>query len=139
VTSFEPLPHAWPFRFADRTVERTGPGSGRVRAVVSANGRGASAGEMPGGLVGELMAQSALLIEGGDPALGRSGFLAGFSDLSIERPARPGDALTVDVALSGRLGPVVRFDATVRDEAGGVVATGSFTVRKGSSSGEGAA
>ena len=35
--ALEPLPHVYPFRFVDRTVEVTGPGSGIVRAVVSAN------------------------------------------------------------------------------------------------------
>lgn len=35
--AFEPLPHVYPFRFADRTLERTGPATGRVRAAVTAN------------------------------------------------------------------------------------------------------
>jgi 3-hydroxymyristoyl/3-hydroxydecanoyl-(acyl carrier protein) dehydratase len=125
----EALPHAYPFRFADRTLERTGPAAGRVRALVSAGGRGTSGGMFERALVGELMAQAALLLEGGDPQIGRSGFLAGFSDLSVEREARAGDALTVDIAISGRMGPVVRFDATVRNDAGGLVERGSFTVR----------
>jgi 3-hydroxymyristoyl/3-hydroxydecanoyl-(acyl carrier protein) dehydratase len=127
----EALPHAYPFRFADRTLERTGPAAGRVRALVSAGGRGTSGGMLERALVGELMAQAALLLEGGDPQIGRSGFLAGFSDLIVEREARAGDALTVDVAMSGRMGPVARFDATVRDDTGSLVARGSFTVRKG--------
>ncbi len=129
--TLEALPHAYPFRFADRTLERTGPAAGRVRALVSAGGRGTIGGVLEGALIGELMAQAALLLEGGDPQIGRSGFLAGFSDLSVDRPAWAGDALTVDVAMSGRLGPVTRFDATVRDDAGDLVAKGTFTVRKG--------
>ena len=129
--SIEPLPHAWPFRFAERTLERTGAGAGRVRAVVSAGGRGASAGIVPGGLVGELMAQAALLVSGTDPDLGRSGFLAGFSDVSVERPPVPGDTLTIDVVVAGRMGPAVKFDASVRDAGGARVARGSFTVRRG--------
>ena len=128
---FEPLPHAWPFRFADGTLERTGAGCGRVRAVVSAGGRGASGGMLPGGLVGELMAQAALLVSGTDPDLGRSGFLAGFSGVSVERPPLPGDSLTIDVAVAGRMGPVVKFHASVRDAGGAPIASGSFTVRRG--------
>jgi 3-hydroxymyristoyl/3-hydroxydecanoyl-(acyl carrier protein) dehydratase len=136
---FEPLPHAYPFRFADRTVERTGPGAGRVRAVVSAGGRGVSGGIFPGALVGELMAQAALLVSGADPDLGKSGFLAGFSDLTVERPAFPGDVLTIDVAIAGRMGPAVKFDASVRDAEGARVASGSVTVRRGESAPEGRA
>ncbi len=127
----EPLPHGFPFRFADRTVERTGPASGRVRAVVSAGGRGVSPLGFPSPLVGELMAQAALLLEGGDPEIGRSGFLAGFSGVSVARVPQAGDRLTVDVKLAGRLGAVVKFDATVTDDAGRLVAGGSFSVRMG--------
>lgn len=128
---FEPLPHAFPFRFVDRVVERTGAESGRVRAVVSAGGRGASGGHLAGPLVGELMAQSALLLSGTDPELGRTGFLAGLSDVSVERAPVPGDALTVDVAITGRLGAVVKFEASVHDAGGARIAGGTFTVRRG--------
>jgi len=132
VTPVEPLPHGYPFRFADRTVERTGQASGRVRAVVSANAWGDSPAGLPAPFVGELMAQAALLLEGGDPEIGRSGFLAGFSGVSVARLPQAGDLLTVDLRLAGRLGPVVKFDATVTDDAGRLVAGGSFSVRKGS-------
>ena len=130
--SFEPLPHAYPFRFADRTLERTGPGAGFVRAVVSANARGAEGGALGTNLLGELMAQAALLLEGGDPGMGRSGFLAGFPELSIQRPPAVGDVLTVEVRIAGRLGNVVKFDGAVRDGAGIEIARGSFQVKKGS-------
>ncbi len=129
--TIEPLPHSYPFRFVDRSLERTGPDSGRARALVSAGGRGTSGGALGGALVGELMAQAALLLGGGDPEAGRSGFLAGFSGLSVRRPVLPGDALVVDVAVTRRLGPAVRFDATASDETGEVVASGSFLVRTG--------
>lgn len=130
--SFEPLPHAYPFRFADRTLERTGPGAGLVRAVVTANARGAKDGALGAHLVGELMAQAALLLEGGDAEIGRSGFLAGFPELVIERPPVAGDVLTVEVRIAGRLGNVVKFDGAVRDGAGVEIARGSFQVKKGS-------
>jgi len=133
VRAIEPLPHTFPFRFADRTAEKTGPASGRVEAVVSAGGRGVSPLGLPASLVGELMAQAALLLDGGDPEIGRSGFLAGFSEISIARVPQAGDRLVVDVRLAGRLGAVVKFDANVTDDAGRLVAGGSFSVRKGSS------
>ncbi|HQR67926.1 MAG TPA: hypothetical protein PLB02_11070, partial [Thermoanaerobaculia bacterium] len=104
MTTSDALPHAFPFRFADRTVERTGSGGGSVRALVSAGGRGVSGGHLSGPLVGELMAQAALLVSGADPEPGHAGLLAGFSDLSVVREPVPGDALTVDVAVAGRLG-----------------------------------
>jgi hypothetical protein len=132
VSPVEALPHAFPFRFADRTVERTGPASGRVRAVVSAGGRGVSPPGLPPSLVGELMAQAALLLEGGDPEIGRSGFLAGFSGVSVARVPQAGDCLSVDITLAGRLGAAVKFEATVTDDAGRLVAGGSFSIRTGS-------
>lgn len=132
MTSFEPLPHGYPFRFVDRTVERTGEGSGRVTAVLSAGGRGASGGALPAGLVAELMAQAALLLSGTDPELGRSGFLAGLSEVTVARAPGPGDALTVEVLVGGRMGPVVKFDASVFSADGVRIAGGSVTVRQGS-------
>jgi hypothetical protein len=135
VNPVEPLPHGFPFRFVDRTLEKTGPASGRVRAVVSAGGRGLSPRGLPAPFVGELMAQAALLLEGGDPEIGRSGFLAGFSGVSVARVPQAGDSLEVNVKLAGRLGAVVRFDATVTDDAGRLVAGGSFSVRKGTAPG----
>ncbi len=128
---FERLPHGFPFRFADRTMERTGPASGRVRAAVTFGARGAEGGELGAARVGELMAQAALLLEGDDPESGARGFLAGFSGLTVERAPQAGDLLTVDVRVAGRLGPIVRFDGEVRDAAGQLVARGAFTVRKG--------
>ena len=137
MTSVEPLPHGYPFRFADRTVERTGPASGRVRAVVSANARGVAHGGLNSSLLSELMAQAALLLEGGDPEIGRSGFLAGFSEVSVVRVPEAGDVLTVDIALAGRLGPFAKFTATIADGDGTRVASGSFSVRKGTVPGAG--
>jgi 3-hydroxymyristoyl/3-hydroxydecanoyl-(acyl carrier protein) dehydratase len=130
--SIEPLPHGYPFRFVDRTLERRGKGSGRVTAVLSGGGRGASGGALPTGLLAELMAQAALLLSGTDPEVGRSGFLAGLSDLTVARSPGPGDALTVTVAIGGRMGPVVKFDASVFGGDGVRIAGGSVTVRQGS-------
>ena len=128
---FEPLPHATRFRFADKTLERTSPGSGRVSAVVSAGASGARGGVFPPFLIGELIAQAALLLEGGDPEIGRTGLLAGLSDVAVERVPVAGDILHVDVRMAGRLGPAVRFDGTIHDGEGRPVAAGSVTVRQG--------
>jgi hypothetical protein len=127
---FQPLPHTFPFRFADRVVERTGPAAGRVRACVTANAESVRATGFPAAVLAELVAQSALLLQGGDAALGRKGFLAGISDFSVERLPVAGDVLTVDVAIAGRLGDTVKFEGVVRDAEGGAVARGSVTVKQ---------
>jgi 3-hydroxymyristoyl/3-hydroxydecanoyl-(acyl carrier protein) dehydratase len=129
---FQPLPHAFPFRFADGVVERTGPAQGRVRASVTANAAAVRATGFPSAALAELVAQSALLLEGGDSALGRKGFLAGISDFVVERLPEPGDVLTVDVAIAGRLGDTVKFEGVVRDAEGGAIARGAVTVKQGS-------
>ena len=127
----EPLPHVYPFRFVDRTVERAGAGGGRVAAVLTAGGRGASGGPLSVGLVAELMAQAALLLSRAGPEPVSSGILAGLSGVAVERAPQPGDALTVRVAPSRRMGPVVKFEAEVLDADGGRIAAGSFTIRQG--------
>ncbi|MEO8584801.1 MAG: hypothetical protein ABI584_04025 [Acidobacteriota bacterium] len=128
---FQPLPHAFPFRFADRVVERTGPAEGRVRACVTADAAAVRATGFPAAVLAELVAQSALLLQGGDAALGRKGFLAGISDFSVQRLPVAGDVLTIDVAIAGRLGDTVKFDGVVSDAGGGAVARGSVTVKQG--------
>ena len=128
---FQPLPHAFPFRFADGVIERTGRAQGRVRATVTADAAAVRETGFPAAALAELVAQSALLLEGGDAALGRKGFLAGISDFKVERLPVPGDVLTVDVAIAGRLGDAVKFEGVVTDGEGGAVARGAVTVKKG--------
>ncbi|MDL2716597.1 MAG: hypothetical protein PT977_02490 [Acidobacteriota bacterium] len=129
---FQPLPHAFPFRFADGVVERTGRAEGRVRASVTADAAAVRATGFPTAVLAELVAQSALLLQGGDSALGRKGFLAGISDLSVQRLPVPGDVLTIDVSIAGRLGDTVKFDGVILDAHGGAIARGSVTVKQGS-------
>lgn len=131
MTAFEPLPHLYPFRFVDRTVEKSGPASGRVRAAATANARLLGSGAASAALLAELIAQSALLLEGSDPEIGRSGFLAGISDFEVARAPEPGDLLTVSISIAGALGPAVKFLGVVTDDAGREVARGGVTVRKG--------
>lgn len=126
------LPHVYPFRFVERTLEKRGPAEGRVRALVTVNGRRTEAGEaLPPLTLVEVVAQAALLLEGGDPGIGRSGFLAGVSDFTFETAPRSGDLLEVDVRIAGVLGPIVRFEGTVTDGEGRRVCSGAVTVKKG--------
>ncbi len=129
---FQPLPHAFPFRFADGVVLRSGPAEGRVRACVTANAEAVRPTGFPAAVLAELVAQSALLLQGGDAALGRTGFLAGISDFSVQRLPVAGDVLTIDVAIAGRLGGMVKLEGIIRDAEGGAVARGSVTVKQGS-------
>ncbi len=129
--SFQPLPHAFPFRFADAVLERTGPAVGRVRASLTSNTEALRGAGFPAAILAELVAQSALLLQGGDAALGKKGFLAGISDFVVARLPAAGDVLTIDVAIAGRLGDTVKFDGVVTDAEGGAVARGSVTVKHG--------
>jgi hypothetical protein len=129
--TFRPLPHVFPFRFADAVVASSGRAEGRVRAVVTAGAQASRGGPLAATLYGELIAQAALLLEGGDADLGRKGFLAGISDLVVAREAAPGDVLDVDVTIAGRFGDSVKFDGKVSDESGVEIARGSVVVRQG--------
>ena len=127
------LPHAYPFRFVDAVVtERNEDFSrGTVSIRVSAGGR-AAMGERWGSplLLVEAIAQSALLLEGGDADLGRSGFLAGLEGIEIERPPIAGETLNVHVRLAGRFGAMARFEGEIHSEAGRI-GRGAVLVRKG--------
>lgn len=129
--TFQPLPHLFPFRFVDAAVAAAGRAEGRVRASVTAGAHASRGGPLAATFYGELIAQAALLLEGGDADLGRRGFLAGISDLVVSREAAPGDLLDVDVSVAGRLGDSVKFDGRVSDETGIEVARGSIVVRHG--------
>ena len=96
-----------------------------MRAAVTAGADASRAGPLAATLYGELIAQAALLLEGGDADLGRRGFLAGISDLAVTRPAVPGDVLDVNVTVAGRFGDSVRFDGLISDGSGAEVARGS--------------
>ena len=127
------LPHAYPFRFVDTVLEPRNAdfSRGTVRVAVSANGRGA-AGEAWQStlLLAEAIAQAALLLEGGDPEVGRTGFLAGIDGFQAERAPRAGETLEVRVRLSARFGAIVKFDGEVFCGSESL-ARGSVLVRKG--------
>jgi len=74
-----PLPHAYTFRFVDSIVRERNEdfSSGTVSVRVAGNARASRGGPWPSPLLlAEAIAQSALLLEGGDADLGRRGFLA---------------------------------------------------------------
>jgi len=127
------LPHQYPFRFVDTVLEERDAGFTRGRVSMTATaGQRACSGPDWGMtfLLAEAIAQSALLLEGGDPGIGRSGFLAGIDAFSVDRSPSPGERLTVDVALVARFGPIVKFRGEISGEPGAVV-RGEIVVRQG--------
>ena len=127
------LPHGYPFRFVDVVLREKDEEftSGTVSAQVSANGRAAMGDSWRSPLLlAEAMAQSALLLEGGDVDIGRRGFLAGIENFEAQRPPRAGETLRVDVRLAGRFGAMVKFESEVH--SGEVrIARGAIIVRRG--------
>jgi 3-hydroxyacyl-[acyl-carrier-protein] dehydratase len=127
------FPHAYPFRLVDVVLEERNSdfSRGRVRVGVTGNGRLAM-GERWGSplLLAEAIAQSALLLEGGEADAGRRGFLAGIEGFQARRPPFAGELLCVDVRLSARFGSIVRFDGEVTS-GGEEIARGGVLVRKG--------
>lgn len=131
------LPHRYPFRFVDTILEARDESfsRGRVSMTVSAGQRACSGPAWVSPLLlAEAIAQSALLLEGGDPEIGRTGFLAGIDGFAVDRAPFPGERLSVDVALVARYGPVVKFFGTVRGGAERIAA-GEIVVRRGEEAG----
>lgn len=128
-----PLPHGYPFRFVDAIVEEKNAdfSRGSVRLRVSANARASMGEAWPGRLLlAEAIAQSALLLEGGDADLGRRGFLAGLEGMELLRSPEPGETLLVDVRLAARFGAMAKFEGVVRSGEE-TLARGAVLVRKG--------
>ena len=127
------LPHAYPFRFVDRVLRPASPdfSRGRVSVRVSANARAAMGPEWLSPLLFvEAIAQSALLLEGGDAARGRQGFLAGIDNFTFTRAPQAGESLEVEVRLAGRFGPAVKFEGEVRSGSESIARAG-VVVRQG--------
>ncbi len=127
---WESLPHVYPFRFVDRMVKRGEAGAGRVRVAWTANAKYAGSG-LWRSVLPEVIAQSALLLQGGDPDLGRTGFLAGVSGFTVERAPHAGETLNVDVKVAGQFGPIVKFEGSISGDGGSPIASGAVTVRQG--------
>jgi len=84
-------------------------------------------------LLVEALAQSALLLEGGDADIGRRGFLAGIEGFEAERAPRAGETLRIEVRLAGRFGAIVRFEGEVYGDRARL-ARGAIIVRRGEGS-----
>jgi len=127
------LPHRYPFRFVDTVLEARDEtfSRGRVSMTVSAGQRACSgeAWAMPF-LLAEAIAQAALLLEGGDAEIGRTGFLAGIDGFAVDRLPVPGERLSVDVSLVARYGPIVKFFGSIQGDESRV-ASGEIVVRRG--------
>lgn len=127
------LPHGYPFRFAEIVIEERNAdfSRGSVSIAITANGRASMGEEWRSPLLlAEAIAQSALLLEGGDADVGRRGFLAGIESFQAVRPPRAGEILRVNVRLTGRFGAIAKFEGEVT--AGGeTIARGGILVRKG--------
>ena len=110
------LPHAYPFRFVETVLEPKDESfsRGTVGVAVSANAR-AAAGEQWASplLLAEAIAQAALLLEGGDPEIGRTGFLAGIEGFEASRCPRAGEKLEVRVRLAAKFGAIVKFEGEI--------------------------
>lgn len=129
------LPHVYPFRFVDAVMRAAGPDfdQGRVSARITAGARAAmGAGWSSAALLAEMIAQAALLLQGGDPDVGRRGFLAGIEAFEIHRLPEAGETLTIDIRLSARFGAIVKFEGQIRSGSERV-AGGAILVRQGSS------
>lgn len=127
------LPHAYPFRFVDAVLEPPGPqfDGGRVMVRVASNARAAMGAKYSSrALLAELVAQAALMLEGGDVEVGRRGFLAGIEGFEVVRTPEAGETLAIDVRLSARFGAIVRFEGEVRSGSE-TVARGAILVRRG--------
>ena len=114
------LPHTYPFRFVETVLREKNAdfSEGRVSVRVSANGRAAMGEKWLSPLLFvEAIAQSALLLQGGDAESGRLGFLAGIEGFTFTRVPEAGESLEVDVRLAGRFGPAVKFEGRVRSGA----------------------
>ena len=130
------LPHAYPFRFVDTILEERNEdfSRGRVRVALTANGRASSGEGWPSPfLLAEVIAQAALLLEGGDPGVGRTGFLAGIEGFEASRAPLAGEDLEVRVRLEAKFGAIVKFRGEVFS-ATESLARGSILVRRGEAS-----
>jgi 3-hydroxymyristoyl/3-hydroxydecanoyl-(acyl carrier protein) dehydratase len=128
------LPHAYPFRFVDKIVRPAGANftEGSISTRVTAGARATTNGHWSSPtLLAEAVAQAALLLEGGDPDIGRRGFLAGIDDFEIHRLPEAAESLTIHVRLTARFGAVVKFYGEVRSGSE-IIARGAILVRRGS-------
>ena len=129
-----PLPHVYPFRFVESVVRERDARfeGGEVSAAVTFGQRACTGPDWRSPfLLAEVIAQSALLLEGGDAEIGKSGFLAGLDNFVLSRPPSPGERLTVRIDLLATYGLFAKFGGVVSSE-GEEIARGEILVRRGS-------
>ena len=128
-----PLPHVYPFRFVESVVRERNERfeGGEVSAAVTFGQRACAGPEWRSPfLLAEIIAQSALLLEGGDAQVGKSGFLAGLDNFAVSRPPSPGEGLTIRIDLLATYGLFAKFQGIV-SSAGEEIARGEILVRRG--------
>lgn len=106
------LPHAFPFRLAER-VE-----GDAVEVCLTANAVWSRGEEIVRPLLVEAMAQAAMVLLA-DPAQRHDGLLAGIDDAEFLAAVAVGDRLRATARLVGRLGPLVKLEAAL--ERDGIV------------------
>lgn len=127
------LPHTYPFRFVETVLEARNSdfSRGTVKVSVAGNAAASRCGAWASPLLlAEAIAQAALLLEGGDAAAGRGGYLAGIDGFEAARSPAPGETLTVRVRLAARFGAIVKFEGEVTSGEE-TLARGSVLVRRG--------
>ena len=129
----QPLPHVFPFRFVESVIRERNEKfeGGEVSAAITAGQRAcAGPGWRSPFLLAEMIAQSALLLEGGDVGIGRTGFLAGLDNFELQRTPEPGERLTIRIDLLATFGLFAKFGGVVTCPRG-EVARGEILVRRG--------
>src|SRR3990170_1000276 len=114
------IPHRYPFLFVDKIVELE-PGKSAVGVKnVTANewffqGHFPGFPIMPGVLIVEALAQTgAILLLSDDSARGQIPLFAGIEKCRFRQQVVPGDALTLEMEVIARRGPVGKGRATAR-------------------------
>jgi 3-hydroxymyristoyl/3-hydroxydecanoyl-(acyl carrier protein) dehydratase len=108
------LPHTYPFRLADRV------DGDAVEVCLTADALWSQGAEIAGPLLVEAMAQAAMLLLA-SPQERQNGLLAGIDEAQFLAPVAPGDRLRATARLVGRLGGLVKLEATLERD-GTVVA-----------------
>jgi 3-hydroxymyristoyl/3-hydroxydecanoyl-(acyl carrier protein) dehydratase len=133
-----PLPHVYPFRFVESVVRERDEHfqGGEVSASVTVGERACSGtGWQSPFLLAEMIAQSALLLEGGDAEIGKGGFLAALDNFEILRSPSPGEKLRIRVDLVATYGLFAKFAGRVSSsEEQSEIARGEILVRRGAAS-----
>jgi acyl dehydratase len=106
------LPHAFPFRLAERA-----DGDG-VEVCLTAGAVWSRGAEATAPLLVEAMAQAAMVLLA-SPGERQNGLLAGIDHAEFLQPVGPGDRLRATARLIGKLGGMVKLEAAL--ERDGVV------------------